>query len=124
MASENTSDPRKVLMRDFIIFQVKLVLDGLKDMALVTLATVAAAIDLMRGRRSEPRLFYQVVRMSEKWDLWLNLNEAAEHAEDTADGFFGASAAGADSLLGQLEMAVRGGDAPRSRKATRQATAV
>ncbi|HSM35982.1 MAG TPA: hypothetical protein VK837_06225 [Longimicrobiales bacterium] len=119
--AHHRSDPRKVLLRDFIIFQMKLLLDSLKDMALVTLATIATAVDLVRGRHEEPRLFYQVVRMSEKWDLWLNLNEAAENAEATPDGFFGASLAGADSLLGKLEMAVRGGDVPRGSQATEAA---
>lgn len=110
----NKSDARKVLFRDFIIFQAKLLLDGLKDMAMVSLATLAFAVDLIRGKSDEPAFFYHVVRLSERWDLWLNLNEAAEHAEDTPDGFFGASLAGADTLLGKLEMAVRGGDTPRS----------
>ncbi len=121
MALEHRSDARKTLVRDFLIFQLKLLLDGLKDMAVVSLATVAAALDLVRGKQHEPQLFYQVVRLSERWDLWLNLNEAAERAEGTADGFFGASLAGSDSLLGKLEMAVRGGDTPRG--ATREAGA-
>ena len=121
MALHTGSDPRKVLLRDFFIFQMKLLLDGLKDMALVSLATIATVVDLVRGRREDPSLFYQVVRMSEKWDLWLNLNEAAENAEATPDGFFGASLAGADSLLGKLEMAVRGGDVPRGSQATEAA---
>lgn len=123
MAPQNTTDARNVLLRDFMIFQLKLLLDGLKDMALVSLATVAAAVDLVRGQGAEPRLFYHVVRLSERWDLWLNLNEAAERAEETADGFFGASLAGADSLLGKLEMAVRGGDAPRGPGARTEAAA-
>jgi hypothetical protein len=118
---QHKSDPRKVLLRDFFIFQMELLLDSLKDMALVSLATVAAAVDLVRGRHEEPQLFYNVVRMSEKWDLWLNLNEAAERAEDTGDGFFGASLAGADSLLGKLELAVRGGDVPRGSRTTEAA---
>jgi len=123
MALQNTTDARNVLLRDFVIFQFKLLLDGLKDMALVSLATVAAGVDLVRGQRGETRLFYEVVRLSERWDLWLNLNEAAERAEETGDGFFGASLAGADSLLGKLELAVRGGDTPRSASPTTEAAA-
>jgi hypothetical protein len=123
MALISESDLRRVLFRDFFIFQLKLLLDGLKDMAVVSLATAAAAIDLVRGKHREPRFFYEVVRLSEKWDLWLNLNEAAQRAEDTPDGFFGASPAGADSLLGKLEMAVRGGDTPRSSEESREPAA-
>ncbi len=121
MALDDRSDRRKILLRDFFIFQLKLVLDGLKDMALVSLATAAAAIDVVRGKHHGPQLFYHVVRLSEKWDLWLNLNEAAERAEETSDGFFGASLAGTDTLLGKLEMAVRGGDDPRGAAGAREA---
>lgn len=111
--AQAAGDYRPVLLRDFLIFQFKLVLDGLKDVVLFQLSIVATVIDLLTGRRRRPSLFYKVLRLSERFDLWLNLNAAAEGADLDEDGLFGRSRAGSDSLLGKLEQAVRGGDTPR-----------
>lgn len=102
---------RWVLLRDLLIFQAKLVLDGFKDIALLQLSIVAATLDLVLAGRTPPRLFYRVLRISERFDLWINLHAAAESAELTDDGLFGASEAGSDSLLGKLEAWVRRGRA-------------
>lgn len=96
-----------VLIRDLLIFQIKLVLDGLKDVALIQLSVVAAVFDLLFGRRGRPLLFYRVLRLSERFDQWLSLNAAAARAEEQEDGLFGASLAGSESLLGRLEQLVR-----------------
>jgi len=53
------------------------------------------------------------MRSGEKFDKWLNLHGALENADPEHDGLFGASEAGSDTLLGQIEQAVRGGDQPR-----------
>lgn len=112
MINEN----RQVLLRDFMIFMLKLWLDGLKDIGVSILAMGAAALDFLGGRNHRPSLFYAVLRLSERADLWLNLNGAAEGAGDDADGLFGVSAAGSPTLLGRLEQLVRGGDVPPRRE--------
>jgi len=106
---------RSVTLRDFAIFQMKLVLDGTKDFAAVWLSTGAILLDFIAGRGSRPRLFYSVVRASERFDKWLNLHSVVEKMDEsgTDDGLFGASDAGDDSLIGQIEQLVRGGDEPR-----------
>ena len=100
----------KVSVRDFTIFQLKLLIDGLKDGVVFTISIVAFAADLVLRRHGRRRCFYQVMRVSEKFDLWLNLHGATEGAEDDSDGLFGQSAAGSDTMLGQLEQIIRGGD--------------
>jgi hypothetical protein len=102
----------KVSIRDFAIFQLKLLIDGLKDGAVFTVSFVAFGIDLVFRRHGRRRFFYKVMRVSEKFDLWLNLHGAAEEADPDADGLFGASEAGSDTLLGQIEQVLRGGDEP------------
>ena len=106
---------RWVLIRDLLIFQLKLALDGLKSVALFQLSTVAALLDVFFFWNRSPRLFYRVLRISEHFDLWLNLYGPSADAERTADGLFGASEAGSDSLLGELESLVRkrSGNRPR-----------
>lgn len=108
---------RGVTLRDFLIFQLKLGLDGLKDFVAIWLSTGAIILDVIAGRGKRPRLFYSVVRGSERFDRWLNLYSVVERMEggDDGDGFFGASMAGDDTLIGQIEQLVRGGDTPRGR---------
>jgi hypothetical protein len=117
---------RQVTLRDFMIFQLKLALDGLKDVVVFQVSIVAMVVDFFSGRGKKPRWFYSVVRASERFDRWLDLYGAVQKidAGQTDDGFFGASEAGSDSLLGELEQMVRGGDLPRKqRSATERAAA-
>ncbi len=102
----------RVSVRDFAIFQLKLLIDGLKDGAVFTVSFVAFAVDLVFRRHGRRRFFYKVMRVSEKLDLWLNLHGAAEGAESDSDGLFGQSKAGSDTMLGRIEQMVRGGDEP------------
>jgi hypothetical protein len=114
-----TVSSRNVTLRDFVIFQLKLALDGLKDLVVFQVSIVAIVLDFIAGQGRRPRLFYSVVRASERFDKWLNLHGVMERLDEgeSDDGFFGASEAGADSLLGQIEQLVRRGDEPRgSRK--------
>lgn len=109
---------RSVTFRDFAIFQLKLALDGLKDLLVFNVSIVAMVIDFLSGRGRRPRLFYSVLRLSERWDRWLNLHGVVERMDqqDGDDGLFGASEAGSDTLVGRLEQWVRGGDEPRRRR--------
>ncbi len=105
----------KVSIRDFVIFQVKLAIDGLKDGCVFVASFFAFGMDLVFKLHGERRYFPRLMRSSERFDLWLNLHSAVEHMDDTDDGLFGASEAGSDTLLGQIEQIVRGGDEPRSK---------
>ena len=104
------------LVRDLLIFQLKLVLDGVKGVVLIQVSLFAALFDLLFGRPGRPLVFYNVLRLSERIDLWLNLYGASRRAEEDADGLFGTSPAGADSLLGKLEELVKNKveDVPRA----------
>ena len=110
---------RPVMLRDLAIFLIKLALDGLKDLILIQLALGAALLDLLSGGGKKQRLFYSVLRLSERFDLWLNLNGAMERMEAgdeiNDDGLFGASEAGSDTLLGKLEELVRGPESQQER---------
>lgn len=105
---------RKVTLRDFGIFQLKLALDGLKDVVVFQVSIVAVVLDFIAGRGERPRLFYSVVRASERFDAWLNLHGAIRCLDEVGseDGLFGVSEAGSDTLLGQIERLARGGDEP------------
>jgi hypothetical protein len=97
-----------VVLRDLAIFQLKLVLDGIKDVTLSPVAIAAAAFDIVFPGERVGHRFYAVMRLGERVDGWLNLFGAAKRADATRDGLFGASRAGSDSLLGRLEAMVLG----------------
>ena len=101
-------ESKKVILRDLFIFQVKLVMDGLKDIVLSPVAIAAAAADMLwPGERTGHR-FYAVMMVGERFDRWLNLFGAAGHAAADRDGLFGASRAGSVSMLGRLVAIVLG----------------
>jgi len=106
----------KVSVRDFAIFQLELLIDGLKDGSVFTLSFVAFGVDLVFRRHGRRRFFYRVMKVGERFDLWLNLHGATEEADSHADGLFGASEAGTDTLLGQIEQLVQGRDEPATEK--------
>lgn len=108
-----TMASRNVTARDFVIFQLKLFLDGIKDFAAIWLSLFAIILDFIAGRGRRPRLFYSVVRASERFDRWINLHSVIERMDEsgTDDGMFGARIAGDDSLVGKIEELVR----PRGR---------
>ena len=58
------------------------------------------------------------MRLSERFDLWINLNGAMEELEkgETDEGLLGTSQAGADTLLGKIGRLVRGADKPKMGK--------
>ncbi|HEU5210061.1 MAG TPA: hypothetical protein VFU06_11775 [Longimicrobiales bacterium] len=93
----------RILLRDLAIFQLKLFLDGLKDVVLAPVSIVAAGIDLVLPGKRQGHRFYAVMRMGERFDRWLSLFSAANRAEGGDDGLFGPERADPDSMLGRIE---------------------
>ncbi len=103
-----TGRTRWVILRDLLIFQIKLAMDGAKDIALSPLSIIAVAVDLVFPGDRPGRLFYGVMRIGERFDRWLCLFAAADKADAYSDGLFGASRAGTRSMLGRLEEIIIG----------------
>lgn len=100
------SHSRVVLLRDLGIFQVKLVLDGMKDIVLMPVTIAAAAVDVIFPGARPGHRFYAVMSLGERFDRWLNLFSASDRADASKDGLFGMGRgvrAGRDSMLGGLE---------------------
>jgi hypothetical protein len=98
----------RVVLRDLIIFQLKLLLDGLGDVVIAHVALVAVILDLLFPTERKGKRFYAVMARAERFDHWLSLYGSAEAADLEEDGLFGASQAGSDTLLGRLEEIVTG----------------
>lgn len=72
------------LLRDLIVFEVKLFLDGLKDIVLAPGALAAAVLGLiLRKHRNLPLHF--VMRLGNRFEKWLRLYEPLD-ADDADEG--------------------------------------
>jgi hypothetical protein len=105
--------PRGVLIRDFLIFQAKLALDGIKDAVVIPIATVVVLIDLVFGRpRHRGRAFYALMGACESFDRWLNLHGASRRAAGHREGLFAGSEPGDGTMVGDIEEYMHRNDAP------------
>ena len=112
---------KAIVLRDLLIFQIKLFLDGIKDIVLMPASIIAAGLDVVVPGEKPGRLFYSVLRFGEKFDRWLSLFSAASTADAHNGGLFGASRAGSNSLLGEIEAMILGHEEPRTPRKRRAA---
>ena len=95
------SKKRFGVFRDVVVFQVKLVVDGLRDVLLSPLSIFAALIDLLIPGDDGGKRFYSVVRFGRRTEQWINLFGAADAIDPEA------APQGVDVLLNDLEALVR-----------------
>jgi hypothetical protein len=75
------SSDRWTFLRDVLVFQLKMLLDNIRDFALMPISLVAALIDLViRGER-EGALFYKVLRWGSHSEAVIDVYSAIEHHE-------------------------------------------
>lgn len=109
--------PRHVILRDLMILQLKLWLDGLKDIVFAPVSVVAAGLDMLSRSPARGRHFYGVLRQIERFDLWLNLYGAAKQGAGTGEGLFGGSEPGDETMVGRIEeLATHRRPRPRARR--------
>ncbi|MFQ5529340.1 MAG: hypothetical protein ACE5FP_03250 [Gemmatimonadota bacterium] len=71
--SRAESGDRWHLVRDIIVFQIKLALDGLRDLVFSPLSIGAGLIDLLTGGDRPGRYFYEVRALGGRTEGWINL---------------------------------------------------
>lgn len=92
------------LIRDIAILQVKLVVDGLRDLILVPASLVAGIISLSKTQDGVPGAqFYTLVGVGKQSERWINLFGAYENAppEVTEQNHFGD--ADIDDIVSRVE---------------------
>lgn len=72
---------RGTIVRDAIILQGKLVIDGLRDALLIPVSLVAAIISIFQTGSERGRLFYEVVQLGRRSERWINLFAAADRLD-------------------------------------------
>lgn len=61
------------LIRDTIIFQLKLGMDAVRDLLLSPVSFICVIFDLLKGNNKEQSYFYRLMKFGHKTDVWLNL---------------------------------------------------
>jgi hypothetical protein len=69
---------RWTLIRDIAVFQMKLIVDGLRDLILLPISLVAGLISLLKGGTEPGSEFYDLLRVGRRSEHWINLFGAAE----------------------------------------------
>lgn len=88
------------MLRELAVFHVKLVMDGLKDLALGPLSLAAAALGLLFPGTDPSRYLTRIKRLGRGYDAWVDLYD--ERDPDAASG----GPATLDDHLRRLERAI------------------
>ena len=74
---------RWTLIRDVVVLQAKLIVDGFRDLLLVPASLVAAIISLASGDKGRPGpQFYQLIGVGKQSERWIDLFKAYENAPE------------------------------------------
>ncbi len=79
-AASERSAHRWALVRDVIVLQLKLLLEGIRDVTLGPLGLIAGLWGIATGTERPGRLFRRVLRASARFDAWLDLYGALDRA--------------------------------------------
>ena len=74
-------ESRGQIIRDVLIFQVKLWLEGFKDVILMPLSLGAAFIDLLFRGGTGGGALYSVMRLGDRFERWVHLYAALDEVE-------------------------------------------
>ena len=69
------------LARDLGVFEVKLAIDGLKDIVLAPLALAAVIADMVMPAESRGAFLRAVIQIGERFEKWLNLYGLRKHED-------------------------------------------
>jgi hypothetical protein len=80
---ETKTSKRGELVRNSVVFQVKLMADGFRDLVLLPVSLIATLIGLLRGGDEPEREFLQVIQIGRGTEQWINLFGNHDALEDS-----------------------------------------
>ena len=93
------------LIRDVVVFQGKLFVDGVRDVIWAPISVGLAIMDLLGFGKNAGLHFYNFVYLGQKTEHFINLFGAADHTQSHA--LVEQSPEGLDALVHRLEKTVR-----------------
>jgi hypothetical protein len=101
---EYASAARWRLLRDLGVLQVKLVVDGLRDIILVPASLVAGIISIVSSKDGKPGLqFYHLLAWGKESEVWINLFGAVKNAPEKIEVPQPFGDRDIDDIVGRLE---------------------
>ncbi len=104
------------LFKLLLVFQIRLLLDGLRDVVLSPVSLLAVLLDLLSSRNRRGQYFEMLCYWGHKSDQWINLFGLPEKGlEDDVNS--ATRIPGVDSLVDNIEQAVRDGTLRKENRA-------
>lgn len=101
---EYSSAARWRLLRDLGVLQVKLVVDGLRDIILVPASLVAGIISIVSSNDGKPGpQFYQLLAWGRQSEIWINLFAAVRNSPEEVGQQQSFGNRDIDDIVGRLE---------------------
>jgi hypothetical protein len=100
MTDKTDRESRWRLIRDVLVFQIKLGMEAVLDITLIPVSLAAAGLDLLLGNWRRPRWFHAVLRFGERCEHRINLWGVAPHDAD-------APPTEVDAVLRSIETLIR-----------------
>ena len=101
---QDPSSGRRTLLRDIGVFQVKLIVDGLRDLVLVPTSLIVGIVSLVKGEDGRPGLqFYHLLGFGQQTERWINLFGAIENSPEKLDQPSPFGAGDIDDLVAKFE---------------------
>ncbi len=92
------------LIRDIGVLQVKLIIDGFRDLVLVPTSLIAGLISLAKSKDGRPgNQFYELVGVGKQSEEWINLFGALENAPPEVFGKQHFGDTDIDSIVSRIE---------------------
>jgi hypothetical protein len=103
--AESTGDGqgRWALIRDIAVLQVKLVVDGARDLVLVPISMIAGIISLAKSNFGSDNEFYELMRVGKKSERWINLFGAADQLPETERDIMKLPDTDIDAMVSRVE---------------------
>ena len=95
---------RWTMLRDLGVLQIKLIVDGLRDIVLVPFSLVAGVISIVSGKDGRPGpQFYHLLAWGKQSEVWINLFGAVKNSPEEIEQPTPFSDKDIDDIVGRLE---------------------
>jgi hypothetical protein len=95
---------RWTLIRDIAVLQVKLIVDGFRDLILVPASLIVGIASLVTGTKERPGpQFYQLIGVGKQSERWIDLFKAYENAPGEVKEEYSFGVANMDEIVDRFE---------------------
>ncbi len=102
--NDHPQSPQWTLIRDLVVLQFKLLVDGFRDLVLLPASIIAAVLSVMSSKDGKPGpQFYNLLVVGKQSELWINLFGALKSAPGDMDQSAAFAGADIDNIVLKLE---------------------